>query len=186
MTNSQKNIKRTFDIVFSLIGLIILGPIICFFILFSKIYFKESGVFKQNRIGYNAKEFIIFKIKSINSKSNKTSNYGNFIRKYKIDELPQLYNVLKGEMSLVGPRPDLPGFADLLIGEDIIILTVKPGITGPASIFFKNEEQLLKTKSNPELYNLKIIWPKKVEINKTFIKEYSFFKDLYYILKTLF
>ena len=89
-------------------------------------------------------------------------------------------------MSLVGPRPDVQGFADQLKGEDRIVLTIKPGITGPASIFFKDEEFLLAKQDNPEIYNEKIIWPQKVQINKAYIKNYSFINDIKYIFKTVF
>ena len=111
---------------------------------------------------------------------------GRFWRKSKIDELPQLINVFLGEMSFVGPRPDVPGFADKLKGEDRIILSIKPGITGPASIHFKNEENLLAQQENPEHYNKTVIWPKKVALNKEYIKNYSIFKDVKYIYKTVF
>jgi lipopolysaccharide/colanic/teichoic acid biosynthesis glycosyltransferase len=94
--------------------------------------------------------------------------------------------VFLGQMSFVGPRPDVPGFADMLEGEDRIILSIPPGITGPASIYFKDEEALLAAQQNPEEYNRKVIWPKKVELNKEYIKQYSVFKDVVYIVKTVF
>lgn len=189
MTNTQKIIKRGFDIVFSITALLFFGVIIILLIITSRIVFKEKGLFTQERIGFKGEPFAIYKIKSIatagkNLKHN--SRYSNFIRRYKLDELPQFYNVLIGDMSIVGPRPDIKGFADNLNGDDLIILEVRPGITGPASIYFKNEEDLLSNQKNPEEYNLSVIWPKKIEINKIYISEYSFFKDLYYIFKTLF
>jgi lipopolysaccharide/colanic/teichoic acid biosynthesis glycosyltransferase len=110
---------------------------------------------------------------------------GRFFRKYKIDELPQLINVLKGDMSFVGPRPDVPGYADKLEGEDRIILSIKPGITGPASLKYKNEEEILASEKNPKEYNDKIIWPDKVKINKEYIKNWSLKKDIEYIIKTI-
>ncbi len=189
LTNTQKKIKRSFDIVFSIIALLFLGFIIIILIITSRIIFKESGIFKQTRIGFGGRSFIIYKIKSISTKSTSkkiVSQYSTFIRYTKLDEIPQFYNVLIGDMSIVGPRPDIKGFADELKGEDSIILTVKPGITGPASIHFKNEEQLLLNQNNSNHYNLNVVWPKKVEINKIYIREYSFFKDLYYIFKTIF
>jgi len=189
LTDTKKRIKRGFDVIFSIAALLFLGIIIILFIIISRIVFKESGLFLQERIGIKGQPFIIYKIKSISKKPiNKkiVFRYSHFIRRTKLDELPQFYNVLIGDMSVVGPRPDIKGFADQLIGEDRIILTVKPGITGPATIYFKNEDQLLAHKKKPEQYNLEVIWPKKIEINKIYVSEYSFFKDLYYIYKTFF
>jgi lipopolysaccharide/colanic/teichoic acid biosynthesis glycosyltransferase len=110
---------------------------------------------------------------------------GRFFRRYKIDELPQLINVLKGDMSFVGPRPDVPGYADKLEGEDRIILTIKPGITGPATLKYKNEEEILAKVEDPVKYNNEVIWPDKVKINKEYIKNWSLKKDIEYILKTI-
>ena len=111
---------------------------------------------------------------------------GRILRKLKIDELPQLFNVLLGHMSLVGPRPDMPGFLDALEGEDRILLTLRPGITGPASIAFRNEDELLAGVDDPEDYSDNVIWPQKVEINKEYVKNYSFMNDLNYIWQTVF
>ena len=114
------------------------------------------------------------------------TNFGRFLRKTKLDELPQLWNVLIGEMSLVGPRPDVPGYADQLQDEDRIILSVRPGITGPASLAFKDEEELLAKQENPQQYNDEVIWPEKVRINKAYIKNYSLLTDIKIIWKTVF
>ena len=114
------------------------------------------------------------------------TRFGRFIRTYKLDELPQLWNVIKGDMSLVGPRPDVPGYADKLFGEDRIILSVRPGITGPATIKFKDEEFLLSQQEDPIYYNDEIIWKEKVRINKEYIKNWSLKKDVIYLLKTIF
>jgi len=110
---------------------------------------------------------------------------GAFFRKTKIDELPQLFNVLFGTMSFVGPRPDVPGFADTLEGEDRVILTLRPGITGPASLKYKDEEALLAKQKDPESYNREVIWPDKVKINKAYIKDWTFKKDIEYLIKTV-
>lgn len=185
LTNNQKIIKRLFDLILSLIGLFFLGWLIFLLILLSKIFIGGNGIFKQKRIGENASFFLIFKIKTITSKG-KITHFGKFLRKTKLDELPQLYNILKADMSFVGPRPDIPGYADKLIGEDRIILSVKPGITGPASIYFRNEEELLKKQKNPKKYNDEVIWPKKVIMNKEYVKKYSFFRDITYLIKTVF
>ncbi len=111
---------------------------------------------------------------------------GAFLRRFKLDELPQLVNIIAGDMSFVGPRPDVPGYADKLEGEDRAILTIRPGITGPASLEFRNEEETLAEVEDPEKYNLEVIWPKKVKINRAYIEQYTFAKDIIYILKTIF
>jgi lipopolysaccharide/colanic/teichoic acid biosynthesis glycosyltransferase len=111
---------------------------------------------------------------------------GKIFRKYKLDELPQLFNVLAGDMSLVGPRPDVPGYADRLEGEDRIVLLLRPGITGPASIKYRNEESLLAAVEDPASYNDKVIWPDKVRINKEYFASYSLLLDVRYIFQTIF
>jgi len=196
LTKSNKILKRIFDFVLSFVGVIIFFWLIIILALIAMFNTKSFGFYTQKRVGYQGKIFWIYKIRTM--KSNKSilttvttahdkriTIYGKFLRKYKLDELPQLINVLFGNMSFVGPRPDVPGFADQLQGEDKVILSIKPGITGPASIFFRNEEVLLGNQGNPEKYNLEVIWPKKVLINRRYIKEYSFGKDLYYIVQTL-
>lgn len=112
--------------------------------------------------------------------------FGQFLRQYKLDELPQLVNVLVGQMSFVGPRPDVKGYADKLEGNDQIILTVKPGITGPATLKFREEESLLGRQTNPKKYNDEVIWKEKIEINKKYIENWTFIGDIKYILKTIF
>lgn len=111
---------------------------------------------------------------------------GRLFRKTKIDELPQLINVLLGQMSFVGPRPDIPGFADKLQGEDRVILEVRPGITGPATLKFRDEEKILAKQDDPENYNKEVIFPEKVKLNKDYVRNYSFYKDLKYIWQTVF
>ncbi|WP_148255738.1 sugar transferase [Flexistipes sinusarabici] len=195
MNNRQRITKRAFDIIFSLLGLIVLWWLIVLAAIMASIETKSLGLFIQYRVGRNGKLFPLFKIKtmrdSVNESTVTTGNdkritaLGKFWRKTKIDELPQLINVLLGQMSFVGPRPDVEGFADKLTGENRIILSIRPGITGPASLKYRNEEELLADKANPEEYNRKIIWTDKVRINKEYIENYSFYKDLYYIYKTI-
>ena len=110
---------------------------------------------------------------------------GGIFRKTKIDELPQLWNVLIGQMSFVGPRPDVKGYADKLQGKDRVVLSVRPGITGPASLKYKDEEELLTEQSNPEHYNNEVIWPDKVKINVSYVKNWSFIQDMRYIYQTV-
>ena len=115
----------------------------------------------------------------------RVTRLGRFWRKTKIDELPQLLNVMIGQMSFVGPRPDVPGFADRLQGEDRIILELRPGITGPATLAYRNEEALLASVPDPVRYNREIIYPDKVRINREYIQKWSFWQDIRYILQTL-
>ena len=112
--------------------------------------------------------------------------FGQFLRQYKLDELPQLFNVIKGDMSLVGPRPDVEGYADALTGEDRIILDIRPGITGPATLKYKNEEALLMEQEDSQKYNDLVIWRDKVVINKNHIENWSLIGDIHIIIKTFF
>jgi lipopolysaccharide/colanic/teichoic acid biosynthesis glycosyltransferase len=183
ITRRQIKTKRAFDIILSIILLCSLFLLIFTIVLITALSFWSSGVFVQERIGQHGKPFNIYKIQTI--KNDNLNIWTSFLRKTKLDELPQLFNIIKGDMSFVGPRPDIPGYADLLIGEDRNILLVKPGITGPASIHFKNEEEILKVQSNPKKYNDEVIWQKKVSINLIYVKSYSFKKDLFFLLKTI-
>lgn len=190
-------IKRLFDIVVSFLGLIVTLPIILISALLVRINYKESGFFTQNRIGMNGKMFKIIKIKTMSSKINykttvttdndpRITKLGRFYRKTKIDELPQLINVLKGEMSFVGPRPDVEELIYSIDEEKRrAFLSIRPGITGPASIKYKNEEEILAKEKNPEIYNKEIIFPDKVDINEKYIKSYSITKDVKYIINTI-
>jgi len=180
---SYKHLKRAADAVSAFLLLLLFWWCIIILIIVASIDTKSYGVFKQTRIGRNKIRFTIFKIKTINC-SGKISKIGAFLRRSKLDELPQLLNVLYGNMSCVGPRPDIPGFADELKGEEEIILSVRPGITGPATLFFRNEELLLATQQDPKQYNATVIWPKKVELNVKYVQELSFKKDLYYLVNT--
>jgi len=193
----QKIIKSLFDILFSVLGILLLGWMIIVLIMLSTIDTNSFGLFFQKRIGFKGKVFYVFKIrtmkvdKSISTtvttiKDSRVTKIGSFLRKYKLDELPQLINILIRDMSFVGPRPDVEGFADKLEGEDRIVLNVKPGLTGPASLVFKHEEELLAEQENPVAYNRGVIWPQKVKINKEYIKNYTFKKDLEIIYKTMF
>jgi lipopolysaccharide/colanic/teichoic acid biosynthesis glycosyltransferase len=118
------------------------------------------------------------------AKDPRITRLGRFWRRTKIDELPQLWNVLRGEMSLVGPRPEVPGFADLLTGTEALILTVRPGITGPATLHFRDEERLLALQDDPEAYNRTVLFPAKVQMNLEYIRTYSFRRDLALLWRT--
>ncbi|SDW75320.1 Sugar transferase involved in LPS biosynthesis (colanic, teichoic acid) [Aequorivita viscosa] len=172
-------------------------PLIIVGYLLAMISAKASGIYTSYRVGENGKLFKIYKLRSMyvgtedlntltTSNDPRITKIGRWLRKFKIDELPQLWNVLKGNMSLVGPRPDVKGYADELKGEDRIILTVKPGITGLATIMFKNEEDMLAQQEDPYKYNRNVIWPKKVQLNKKYVRNYSFKLDILILLRTFF
>lgn len=157
---------------------------------------RQSGFFVQNRVGYRGKLFKLLKIRSMRdnpaikttvttANDPRITKLGKFFRKTKIDELPQLFNVLWGDMTLVGPRPDVMGFADRLEGDDRIILSIRPGIIGPGTLKYLYEEEELARQSNPEQYNREVIFPDKVRLNRAYIENYSFWNDLKYIYKTL-
>jgi len=194
LTQKQKIVKRGFDIVLSLLLFpIILIPLLILWIL-STLSTGSNGWFIQLRIGQHGKPFPFYKLRTLKGQNHKDINeiktketaFGGWLRKTKLDEIPQLFNVLKGDMSWVGPRPDIPGYADMLQEEDRVILSVKPGITGPATIKYKNEDQLLLRQSNPLEYNDTVIWPDKVKMNKEYIQYWSFKKDLWYLWRSIF
>jgi len=197
MTKFQKIQKRTFDIFFSVLGILFFWWLILLAAVIAYFDTGQDGFFRQIRVGKEGKQFKVLKIRSMRpvkgvnttvttDKDPRISKIGRFWRKTKLDELPQLWNVLVGNMSFVGPRPDVPGFADALTGEDRIMLTIRPGITGPASLAFKDEENILANQSDPEKYNREVIWPEKVRLNKEYIKNYSLLLDVKLILKTIF
>lgn len=192
----QAIIKRLFDFCISLLGLIFTSPIILVAWLVASFETRSNGFFIQGRIGKNGSLFQVVKIKTMkkvegidttitSSNDVRITKSGIFFRKTKIDELPQLWNVLVGQMSLVGPRPDVPGYADQLEGRDRVILSIRPGITGPASLKYKDEEAILAQQNDPVRFNNEVIWPDKVKINRRYIENYKFSMDLYYIWKTI-
>jgi lipopolysaccharide/colanic/teichoic acid biosynthesis glycosyltransferase len=197
LTQVDSLLKRGFDIVFSILGLFITGWLIIIAYLLATLDTGESGFFKQERVGKHGNLFEVIKIRTMrsdpamnttvtSSKDPRITRLGAFWRKSKIDELPQLLNILPGQMSFVGPRPDVPGFADRLQGDDRTILSVRPGITGPATLRFRDEEALLASQPDPERYNREVIFPEKVKLNRAYVKNYSFWRDLVYIWQTLF
>ncbi|MDP3358443.1 MAG: sugar transferase [Lutibacter sp.] len=178
--------KRIFDIIVSITSLLLLGWLIILCWLLASIDTRSNGLFIQKRIGQFGKPFNIFKLKSMKAINGvKTiSRFGNFIRKTKIDELPQLFNVLIGNMSIVGPRPDVPGYYDKLQGEHRKILELKPGLTSPATLKYANEEALLAQQENPLHYNDTILFPDKVKLNLAYYHNHTFWGDLKIIWKT--
>ena len=196
LSRTQEIQKRLFDIVFSLLGLAMTWWLILLAWSIATLDTKSNGLFMQKRIGKEGKPFLVFKIKTMKkvkgmettvttSQDSRITKSGLFFRKTKIDELPQLLNVLSGTMSFVGPRPDVPGFADMLEGEERIVLSVRPGITGPASLKYRNEEEVLAQVPDPERYNKEVIWPDKVAINKAYIETWSLKNDIKYIIQTI-
>ena len=176
--------KRLFDFVFSGIGLFLLSPLIVVMALGAAIDTSSNGFFIQQRVGQYGALFRIFKLRSMDSKTHAISRYGKFLRTSKIDELPQLYNVLLGNMSFVGPRPDIPGYADVLSKADQLFLILKPGLTGLASLKYRNEDFLLSHQANPLDYNDTVIWPDKVRLNNWYAKHRTFGMDFTLLLYT--
>ncbi|CAA0189772.1 sugar transferase [Tenacibaculum maritimum] len=189
--------KQLFDKLTSFLGLFFLSPL--FIIIYLLIRIKMRGgspLFIQERVG---KDGILFKMVKFRTMiaghsgssisvagESRITPLGTVLRKYKIDELPALWNVLKGDMSFVGPRPDVPGYADKLIGKDRLILKLKPGITGPASLKYSNEEEILAQKEDPIKYNDEVIYPDKVKINLDYYYNHTFYGDLKIIMNTIF
>lgn len=194
LRTTDKLVKRIFDIVLSVIGIGLTWWIVLLAWLVATIETQSNGLFIQKRVGKYGKLFNVYKIKTMKNNNgtsitvngdNRITKSGVFFRKTKIDELPQLFNVLFGTMSFVGPRPDVAGYADKLKGEDKIILEISPGITGPASLKYKDEESMLAAQDDPKLYNDTVIWPDKVRLNKEYIATWSLKKDIIYIMKTI-
>ena len=202
-------LKYLFDRIFSLLGLIILSPVMLAVAVLIRVKMGGPVLFKQERVGKDGKLFTIFKFRTMEEGQDEFSismvgdqrilPLGIKLRKYKLDELPQLWNVLKGKMSFVGPRPDVPGYADLLQGNDREMLKLRPGITGPASLKYRNEEDLIAdyvkqaktqgdTRSERDIalwFNDNVLWPDKVRINCYYASHYSFLKDIEMIFCTV-
>lgn len=188
--------KTLFDRTCAFFGLIALSPALLAIALLIRIKMPGGPViFKQTRIGRHGKPFTMYKFRSMTMHHSGSSvsvkgesritPLGSVLRKYKLDELPELWNVLKGDMSLVGPRPDVPGYADKLQGDDREILRLRPGITGPASLKYRDEEELLARQTDPQRYNDEVIFPDKTRINRAYLAHWSFGLDLKIIFCTV-
>jgi lipopolysaccharide/colanic/teichoic acid biosynthesis glycosyltransferase len=181
--------KRVFDIVFALFTILLLSWLLLILWLMAIVDTYTNGIFIQKRIGQFGHFFKIYKLRtiqhSIGQEEKCISKTGHFLRKYKLDELPQMFNVLKGEMSIVGPRPDLPGYYDLLEGESRKILELKPGLTSPAALKYCNEEELLRQQKNPLWFNDTVIFPDKVQLNLDYYYHRSFWGDIKIIMKSV-
>jgi lipopolysaccharide/colanic/teichoic acid biosynthesis glycosyltransferase len=193
---NRKLLKRLFDIVASFIGLILISPLLIIIALLIKIRMPGPVFFCQKRAGRHGNPFTIYKFRTmvVNHKGNTISIKGESritplgakLRKYKLDELLELWNVLKGEMSFVGPRPDMPEYINRLVGEEKLILELRPGITGPASLKYANEEELLASVDDPKKYNDVVLWPDKIRINMDYYRNNSLSGDIVIIFKTIF
>jgi lipopolysaccharide/colanic/teichoic acid biosynthesis glycosyltransferase len=189
-------VKNIFDRICSLFGLIISSPLLLLIAILIKLKMSEGNImFSQKRVGQHGKLFTMYKFRTMTSAhsgstisikgESRITPFGAKLRKYKLDELPELWNILIGDMSFVGPRPDVPGYADVLKGDDRKILDLKPGITGPASLKYRNEEELLSTIEDPLKYNNDVIFPDKVKVNLNYLENWSFFLDLKIIVFTI-
>ena len=189
-------LKRIFDIILSLFGLIILLPFMLIIAIFIKLDSKGTIFFKQVRVTKNGREFKIFKYRTMRvgsdkysqitvGKDNRITKIGSFLRKYKLDEIPQLINVFIGDMSLVGPRPEVPKYVALYTEEQREILKVRAGITDYASIEFSNENDILADEADPEKAYIEKIMPRKIELNKKYLSEISVITDIKIILLTI-
>ena len=192
----KRIIKRIFDVSLAIVGIMLTWWLMLCAWIAASVETRSNGLFMQERVGENGKYFYVFKIRTMKntqhkgmtvttSKDPRITRTGAFFRRTKIDELPQLFNVLFGQMSFIGPRPDVPGFADELEGDDRLVLSVRPGITGPASLKYRSEEEILAKQQDPERYNREVIWPDKVRINKEYIRSWSLKKDIGYLIQTI-
>ena len=189
-------IKSLFDRGASPFGLIFLFPVLIIISILIRIKMPGGPViFKQKRVGQYGRLFTMYKFRSMTvahsgssisvKGESRITPLGAVLRKYKLDELPELWNVLIGDMSFVGPRPDVPGYADRLEGEHRRILLLKPGITGPASLKYRNEEELLAEQKEPQKYNDEFLFPDKVRINIEYLDSWSFWNDIKIIIYTV-
>jgi lipopolysaccharide/colanic/teichoic acid biosynthesis glycosyltransferase len=193
----QLILKRIFDILVSFVGLVILSPLFIVLAIVIVSDSKGSVFFKQTRVGRNGVPFKIYKFRTMIEDAeakgmqltvgddSRITNVGTFLRKTKIDELPQLINVFKGEMSFVGPRPEVPKYVELYTEDQRQVLMVRPGITDLASIEYRNESELLATADNPEKVYIEEVMPRKIELNKKYIENISLCGDIRVIFKTL-
>lgn len=190
------SLKFIFDRLMALVGLLVLWPVLLVVAVLIRVKMPGGPViFKQKRVGRNGKLFTMYKFRSMTvghggssvsvAGESRITPFGAKLRHYKLDELPELWNVLIGDMSFVGPRPDVPGYADQLRGDDREVLKLRPGITGPASLKYRDEEDLLALQPDPQKYNDEVIFPDKVRINLYYLHHYSFVKDIEMIFCTV-
>ena len=195
MNKVNRAVKRIFDFIASLIGIIIILPILIIVAICIKLDSRGKVLFLQKRVGKDGKPFYIYKFRTMVTdaenlgkqitvgKDSRITKVGAFLRKYKIDELPQLFNVLKGDMSLVGPRPEVPKYVELYTKEERKVLEVRPGITDLASLRYSDENDILGKVENPEEYYINIIMKDKLKLNLEYIEKSNIIFDIYLIIK---
>jgi lipopolysaccharide/colanic/teichoic acid biosynthesis glycosyltransferase len=190
----QRAAKRAIDVVVALGVLGGLGPLMVLLAVACRVSTGQSGVFSQARVGRNGKVFLVRKLRTMRTSGASTATYagdpritrlGAVLRRAKLDELPQAWNVLVGDMSLIGPRPDVPGFADQLVGDDRLLLEMRPGISGPATLLLREEETLLAQVRDPEAHTREVLWPFKVRVNLAYWRHATVLDDLRMILLTV-
>lgn len=189
--------RRALDLVVAVPVAVLSAPLVFVLVVAASVTSGAPGIYRQTRIGRGGHPFNIFKIRSMRpskkpggttittSSDPRITPFGAQLRRFKLDELPQLWNVVAGQMSLVGPRPDVPGYADVLVGDDREMLKLRPGITGPASLVFRAEEQLLADAADAEVFNNSILWPEKVAINVAYARHATLWDDLRLLVLTL-
>lgn len=196
MKHTDRIAKRLFDLGASLAGLLLLCPLMLVVAVLVRGSSSGPVFFVQTRVGRWGRTFRCVKFRTMfmaaeaqgfvtTAADARITPVGRVLRRWKLDELPQLWNVLKGEMSFVGPRPDVPGYADRLQGDDRQVLELAPGITGPASLLFRDEEALLANVSDPKAFNDEVVYPAKVRVNREYLERWGFWRDVGYIIATV-
>lgn len=188
-------LKRIFDILIALFGLLLLSPVLIIIAIIINFRMSRPVLYRQERVGKRGELFTIYKFRTmipdhkedviLIKKESRITSLGAFLRKYKLDELPELWNVLIGDMSLVGPRPDMPEYMKKLVGDEKKILELRPGITSPATLKYAREEEILSSVTDPEMYKEKVLWPDKVNMNLDYYQNRNFSGDLLLIFKTI-
>jgi lipopolysaccharide/colanic/teichoic acid biosynthesis glycosyltransferase len=196
MTKSQVILKHVFDFSAALIGLVVLSPVLLVVAVAVRVSSPGPTLFIQDRVGRHGRIFRCAKFRTMQTGTDSQGSVtaggdaritpvGRFLRRWKLDELPQLWHVLTGRMALVGPRPDVPGYADRLEGDARRILALRPGITGPAALIFRDEERLLALARDPRRFNDEVLFPEKVRINLEYLAQGSFWRDIGYLMATV-
>lgn len=196
LSRRQRVMKRGLDLTVATLAVALTWWLIVIAALVATVETRAPGLFIQERVGRRGERFPLVKIRTmrLNAEAGgswtvagdpRVTRSGAILRRFKLDELPQLFNVIVGHMSLVGPRPDVPGFADEVTGQDRVILTVRPGITGPATVAYRNEEELLARQDDPERYNREVLFPAKVAMTCEYLENYSLLTDVSLILATV-
>ena len=188
--------KRLFDFTAALAGLVVLSPLMVVLAVLVRATSPGPALFIQERVGRHGRLFRCAKFRTMcagaqaqgtvtTATDARVTTVGRFLRRWKLDELPQLWNVLAGRMSFVGPRPDVPGYADRLQGDDRRILELRPGITGPATLLFREEERLLALARDPKAFNDAVVYPEKIRLNRDYLESGNFGRDVGYIFATV-